>query len=94
MSDSRNPPECVDVLKLLDHPLSAREISGILRCSLKQTMARIHSCWRSIIPVTGDYSGFKYARRPIHGAQVRMPKEVGAYDDSGISKRSPKAVAG
>jgi len=93
MTDSKNPPECADVLKLLSSPLSAHEISALLRCSLRQTMERLHICWWSIVPVTGDYSGFKYARRPIHGAQARMPKEVGEYCNQGITKTtawSPK----
>lgn len=90
MTDSRNPPECADVLKLLDFPLSAYEISHLLKCSLRQTMERIRICWWSIVPVTGDYQGFKYARRPTHSARAHMPKEIGQFNDQGISPSSPR----
>ena len=94
MTDAKNPPECSEVLKLLEHgPLCAHEISHLLRCSIKQTLERLHLCWWSIVPVTGDWPGWKYQRRQVLSARGKVVKEVREYVDVGISKRSPKAVA-
>jgi hypothetical protein len=90
MADAKNPPECTDVLALLDFPLSAHEIAALLRCSLKQTMERLHICWWSIVPVTGDYQGFKYSRRHIPGARDRLPKEVKEFCTIGSTPSSPR----
>jgi len=85
MSDSRNPPDCAAVIKLLDYPLSAFEIAALMRCSLKQVMERLHTCWWSITPCTGDWPGFKYQRRTTLSATAKAKKEISSYNDQGIS---------
>ncbi len=85
MSDAKNPPECSEVLKLLDFPLSAYEISAILKCSLRQTLERVNLCWWSIVPVTGDWVGWKYQRRTTLSATAKAKREIASYNDQGIS---------
>lgn len=93
MSDAKNPPECSEVLKLLEHgPLCAHEISHLLRCSIKQTLERVHNCWFSIVPVTGDWKGWKYQRRQVLSARGKVVKEVGEFNDGGLSHGGKRAV--
>ena len=91
MTDSRNPPTCDKVVALLSSgPLTALEISQKLKCSLNQTMERLHLCWWTIIPVAGDWQGWKYAQRPILNAKGKPIKQVGEYLDVGITKQSSR----
>ncbi len=77
MTDARTPPSCTDVAKLLERgPLLAHEISALLRCSLKQTMAAIHMCWWSIVPVAWDGPGFKYAMRDVLNKRITHSQPV------------------
>lgn len=90
MSDARVPPECAEVLRLLEaHPLSAHEMAALLRCSIKQVLERVHLCWFSIVPVTGDWPGWKYApRQSLPKSAVKPVERVAEYDNTGISMKT------
>jgi hypothetical protein len=74
MSDAIPAPCCEDVTKLLaHHPLTAHEIAALLRCSVKQALDRIHSCWWEITPKTWDGPGWRYSLRHSLSKSVAKP---------------------
>ena len=76
MTDAIPAPSCAEVEKLLNKgALSAYEISALLRCSLRQTMEALHCCWWTVLPIAGDYSGFKYTLRIVLGQRLSKPIE-------------------
>lgn len=83
MSDSPNPPDCTAVLKQLQHgPLSAHELAALLRCSVKQVLAHLHSCWFQVVPITGDWPGWKYTPRTVLNKSVKYSEPPRHYADS------------
>ncbi len=76
MTDSAIKPSCEEVEKLLAAgPLGAREISALLRCSLKQTMSILHCCWWPIQAVAWDGPGFRYKLRRVVAKHLAKPAE-------------------
>lgn len=72
--------------------LSIHEIAALCRVSIAQALCVAHHHPWEILPVTGDYSGWKYRRRPVLDAKGRMAKEVGVFNDSGLSHSGKRAV--
>lgn len=72
MTDSPNPPDCTAVLKQLQHgPLSALELARALRCSIKQVLEHVHACWFQVVPIAGDWPGWKYTPRVVLGKSIK-----------------------
>ena len=76
MSDAIPAPSCSQVEKLLAQgALSAHEISALLRCSIRQTMESLHCCWWTVVPIAGDYPGFRYQLRHVLSQRLAKPTE-------------------
>lgn len=96
MSDSCNGftlDRFLACLKQYGEQLSAVEVAHLCHVSVRQVLCVAHHNQWDIQPVTGDWPSWKYQKRQTVAKSMRAadwaPK---VYNDSGIVKRSPKAV--
>ncbi len=77
MTDAIPGPSCAEVVKLIQSiPLTAHEISALLRCSLKQTLAALSCCWWEIVPTAWDGPGWRYAARQTLSQKLAKPADT------------------
>jgi len=69
--------------------LSAHEIASLAKVSIRQVLCCVHHDDWTIQAFSGP-KGWLYRKRPVMGATVRPPKEVGEYNDSAITKSGPR----
>lgn len=68
-------------------PLSAHELAERMCLPLGRVLEELHRAWWTIIPITGDWTGWKYAIRPVVNTRNRMIKEVKEYSNSATLSR-------
>lgn len=87
-----HPDQFLACLKQYGPVLSAHEVAALCKVSVRQVLCcQHHNDW-TIQAIAGDWRGFKYQKRETLDVKNRALREVGVYEDQGISKRSPKAV--
>lgn len=71
--------------------LSAHEVAALAKVSIRQVLCCQHHHPWEIEAIAGE-KGWLYRKRPVLSAKAVRLKEIGIYDDSGLSKKSPREV--
>ncbi len=72
-------------LKQYGPELSAHEVAHLCKVSIKQVLCVQHHHPWDIVPITGDWPSWKYARRTTLSATAKAKREIANFNDQGIS---------
>lgn len=80
------------VLKQYGPDLSAHEVASLAKVSVRQVLCAHHHNEWEIEAFAGDFPSWKYRKRHVLDAKGRAIKEVGQYNDAGLSHSGKRAV--
>lgn len=78
-------------LKTYGPELSAHEVAALSKVSVRQVLCCHHHAPWEIEAVAGE-KGWLYRKRPVLSARGKVVKEIGQYNDGGLSHSGQRAV--